>query len=148
MSDETTPQDSAAMSSASAGSRGPDAWALLLPGRDRTLFRTRREAEEHLEFWLDTHPIRSADDGKMVPLFSLTADVVDALEYVVEVGRIACPEDAAILRSLLAAVRPGWNTNHDAAPAARAEDVLKEPTGASARNTLKNLKAQSAPAAS
>ena len=139
-------QDNAEPSGASAGSHGPDAWALLLPGRDKRLFRTRREAEEHLEFWVDTNPIRSADDGKMVPLFAITEAVVDALEYVVEVGRIACPEDAAILRCLLAAVRPGWNTNHDAAPAARAEDVLKEPTGAMVGNPLEHLKAQSAPA--
>lgn len=114
---------------ASLGSHGPAAWALLLPGREKRLFGERREAEEHLEFWIDTNPIRSVDDGKFVPLFALTEAVVDALEYVVEVGRIACPEDGEILRSLLAAVRPGWNTNHDAAPAARAEDVLKEPTG-------------------
>ena len=133
---------------ASLGSHGPAAWALLLPGREKRLFGERREAEEHLEFWVDTNPIRSADDGKMVPLFALTEAVVDALEYVVEVGRIACREDAAILRSLLAAVRPGWNTNHDAAPAARAEDVLKEPIGALVGNPLENLKAQSAPAES
>ena len=114
---------------ASLGSHGPAAWALLLPGREKRLFGERREAEEHLEFWVDTNPIRSADDGKMVPLFALTEAVVDALEYVVEVGRIACPDDAAILLSLLAAVRPGWNTNHDAAPAARAEASVKEPNG-------------------
>jgi len=133
---------------ASLGSHGPAAWALLLPGREKRLFGERREAEEHLEFWVDTNPIRSADDGKMVPLFALTEAVVDALEYVVEVGRIACQEDAAILRPLLAAVRPGWNINHDAAPAARAEDVLKKPIDALVGSPLENLKAQSAPAES
>ena len=54
---------------------------------------------------------------------------IDALEYVVVEGRIACMEDYGILRSLLVKLRPEWETNHDAAPAARAEDVLKEPTG-------------------
>jgi len=34
MSDETTPQDSAAMPPASAGSHGPVAWWVTLPGRD------------------------------------------------------------------------------------------------------------------
>jgi hypothetical protein len=104
MTDDT--RDPAAL----LGSHGPAAWALLLPGRDKRLFATRKEAEEHLEFWLDTNPIRSADDGKMIPLFALTEAAVDALEYVVEVGLIACPQDAEILRSLLAAVRPGWNS--------------------------------------
>jgi hypothetical protein len=73
---------------------------------------------------------------------------IDALEYVVVEGRIACMEDYGILRSLLVRVRPEWETNHDAAPAARAEDVLKEPIGALVGNPLENLKAQSAPAES
>jgi len=54
---------------------------------------------------------------------------IDALEYVVVEGRIACMDDYGILRSLLVRVRPECETNHDAEPAARAEDVLKEPTG-------------------
>jgi len=35
---------------------------------------------------------------------------IDALEYVVEEGRIACMEDYGILRSLLCRVRPEWKT--------------------------------------
>ena len=105
---------------ASPGSHGPAAWALLLPGREKRLFGERREAEEHLEFWADTNPIRSADDGKMVPLFALTEDVVDALEYVVVEGRIASKQDYGILRSLLARVRPGWATSGD--PGSRPEE--------------------------
>ena len=87
-----------------------DHQGVNLPERERTPRQHATPGEGSVQ----------ADDGKMVPLFALTEAVVDALEYVVEVGRIACREDAAILRSLLAAVRPGWNTNHDAAPAARA----------------------------
>ena len=47
---------------------------------------------------------------------------IDALEYVVVEGRIACMEDYGILRSLLVRLRPEWETNHDAAPAARATE--------------------------
>ena len=35
---------------------------------------------------------------------------IDALEYVVVEGRIACMEDYGILRSLLVRVRPEWET--------------------------------------
>ena len=45
---------------------------------------------------------------------------IDALEYVVVEGRIASMGDYGILRSLLVRVRPEWETNHDAAPAATA----------------------------
>jgi hypothetical protein len=45
---------------------------------------------------------------------------IDALEYVVVEGRIACMDDYGILRSLLVRVRPEWETTHDAAPAAKA----------------------------
>ena len=44
---------------------------------------------------------------------------IDALEYVVVEGRIACMGDYGILRSLLVRLRPEWETNHDAVPAAR-----------------------------
>ena len=33
---------------------------------------------------------------------------IDALEYVVEEGRIACMDDYGILRSLLVRLRPEW----------------------------------------
>lgn len=128
MSDDNT-RDAAEPSPASGGSHGPDAWAVLLPGKEKRLRLTRQEAEDHLEFWLHNHQIRSADDGKMVPLFAVSDAEIDALEYVVVEGRIACMGDYGILRSLLIKLRPEWETNHDAAPAARAEDVLKEPTG-------------------
>ncbi len=45
---------------------------------------------------------------------------IDALEYVVVEGRIACMEDYGILRSLLVKLRPEWETNHDAVPDATA----------------------------
>jgi hypothetical protein len=35
---------------------------------------------------------------------------IDALEYVVEEGRIACTDDYGVLRSLLVRVRPEWET--------------------------------------
>lgn len=56
---------------------------------------------------------------------------IDALEYVVVEGRIACMEDYGILRSLLVRVRPEWETNLDAAPAARArtDSATGEPGG-------------------
>jgi hypothetical protein len=38
---------------------------------------------------------------------------IDALEYVVVEGRIACMEDYGILRSLLVRVRPEWATSGD-----------------------------------
>ena len=45
---------------------------------------------------------------------------IDALEYVVVEGRIACMGDYGILRSLLVKLRPEWETNHDAVPDATA----------------------------
>jgi hypothetical protein len=38
---------------------------------------------------------------------------IDALEYVVVEGRIACMEDYGVLRSLLVRVRPEWATSGD-----------------------------------
>jgi hypothetical protein len=38
---------------------------------------------------------------------------IDALEYVVVEGRIACMEDYGILRSLLVRLRPEWATSGD-----------------------------------
>ena len=38
----------------------------------------------------------------------LSESEIDALEYVVEEGRIACHEDYGILRSLLVRLRPEW----------------------------------------
>jgi len=56
---------------------------------------------------------------------------IDALEYVIVEGRIACMEDYGILRSLLVRVRPEWETNHDAAPTAtaRTDSATGEPGG-------------------
>jgi hypothetical protein len=56
---------------------------------------------------------------------------IDALEYVVVEGRIACMEDYGILRSLLVRLRPEWETNHDAAPMAiaRTDSATGEPGG-------------------
>jgi hypothetical protein len=56
---------------------------------------------------------------------------IDALEYVVVEGRIACMGDYGILRSLLVRVRPEWETNHDAVPAAiaRTDSATGEPGG-------------------
>jgi hypothetical protein len=106
MTDETTPQDSAAMPPASAGSRGPVAWAVFCDGKIEALCETRKDAETRVEFWLDVSQIRTADDAKIVPLFALSEAEVDALEYVVVEGRIACKQDYGILRSLLIGLRP------------------------------------------
>jgi len=112
MSDDNTNRD-AEPSPASAGSHGPDAWAVLLPGKEKRLRLTRQEAEDHLEFWLSNHQIRSADDGKMFPLFAVSDAEIDALEYVVVEGRIASKQDYGILRSLLVRLRPEWETSGD-----------------------------------
>ena len=45
-----------------------------------------------------------------VTSLQLSKAEVDALEYVVVEGRIACPEDYGILRSLLVRLRPEWET--------------------------------------
>jgi hypothetical protein len=37
---------------------------------------------------------------------------IDALEYVVEEGRIACHEDYGVLRSWLCRLRPAWKSIH------------------------------------
>jgi hypothetical protein len=62
---------------------------------------------------------------------------IDALEYVVVEGRIACMEDYGILRSLLVRLRPEWETNHDALPAAtaQAEQATKSSPTDNARAT-------------
>jgi hypothetical protein len=101
------------MSAASRGSHGPDAWALLLPGKEKRLRLTRQEAEDHLEFWLHNHQIRSVDDGKMVPLFAVSEAEIDALEYVVVEGRMASKQDYGVLRALLVRLRPEWATSGD-----------------------------------
>jgi len=109
----TTPNDAAEPSPASAGSHGPDAWAVLLPGKEKRLRLTRQEAEDHLEFWLHNHQIRSVDDGKMVPLFAVSDAEIDALEYVVVEGRMASKQDYGVLRAMLVRLRPEWATSGD-----------------------------------
>ena len=105
--------DDAEQSIPSCGSHGPDAWAVLLPGKEKRLRLTRQEAEDHLEFWLHNHQIRSADDGKMVPLFAVSEAEIDALEYVVVEGRIASKQDYGVLRAMLVRLRPEWQTSGD-----------------------------------
>jgi len=84
----------------------PVAWAVFCDGRRKALCETRKEAETRVEFWLDVNQIRKADDAKIVPLLELTEAEIDALEYVVVEGRVACKEDYGVLRSLLFRVRP------------------------------------------
>ena len=112
MSDDNT-QDAAEPSPASAGSRGPAAWAVMLPRKNTTFHPTLKEAQDHLEFWLEINPSRSADDAKMVPLVAMSDAEIDALEYVVVEGRIACIGDYCLLRSMLVGLRPEWATSGD-----------------------------------
>jgi hypothetical protein len=48
---------------------------------------------------------------------------IDALEYVVVEGRIACMDDYGILRSLLVRVRPEWETADERTPHPHATPV-------------------------
>ena len=50
-----------------------------------------------------------ASDGS----HGLSEAEIDALEYVVVEGRIACMADYGILRSLLVRLRPEWETSGD-----------------------------------
>jgi hypothetical protein len=52
---------------------------------------------------------------------------IDALEYVVEEGRIACMDDYGILRSLLVRVRPEWETADSLSPFAKPENDSPQP---------------------
>ena len=78
MSDDNT-QDAAEPSPASAGSRGPAAWAVMLPRKNTTFHPTLKEAQDHLEFWLEINPSRSADDAKMVPLVAMSDAEIDVI---------------------------------------------------------------------
>lgn len=91
----------------------PVAWAVFCDGRRKALCETRKEAETRVEFWLDVNQIRKADDAKIVPLLGLTEAEIDAMEYVVVEGRIACMTDYGILRSLLVRLRPEFETTKD-----------------------------------
>jgi len=52
---------------------------------------------------------------------------IDALEYVVEEGRIACMDDYGILRSLLVRVRPEWEAADSVSPFAKPETDSPQP---------------------
>jgi len=84
MTDETTPQDSAAMPPASAGSQ-PVAWAVMQPD-SCSVFASRALAEKMREL---------CDGGDIVPLYrapTLTDEEREAIEYLL-LGGCEGPED-------------------------------------------------------
>lgn len=58
-----------------------------------------------------THVNEMLANGESVEAVASEAEI-DALEYVVEEGRIACHEDYGVLRSWLCRLRPAWKSTH------------------------------------
>jgi hypothetical protein len=63
--------------------------------------------------WRSAATLTPDERRVMVPLFAISEAEIDALEYVVVEGRIACMGDYGILRSLLVRLRPEWATSGD-----------------------------------